>query len=45
MLGSIVSQKCADVSEMLPAYISRAISLILEAVITSETSVDFYETR
>jgi hypothetical protein len=33
----------ADVSEVLTAFIIRAIALMMEAVSTSETSVNFYQ--
>jgi hypothetical protein len=33
-----------DVSEVLTASIIRSIALMMEAVITSKTSVNFYET-
>jgi hypothetical protein len=37
-------KKFTDVSEVLTAYIIRAIALMTEAVCTSETSLNFYQT-
>jgi hypothetical protein len=46
MLRRVVSQKFTGVSEVLTAFIFGAVSnaLMMEAVITSETSVNFCET-
>jgi hypothetical protein len=44
MLGSMISQKQTDVSEMLTASIIRVI-LMMDAVRTSATSEYFYEAR
>jgi hypothetical protein len=44
MLRLVVSYKLSDVSEVITATIIRAIIALMMAVITSETSVNFYET-
>jgi hypothetical protein len=45
MLRRVVSQKLADVSEVLIASIIRAIiAVVMEAVSTSEASASFHET-
>jgi hypothetical protein len=44
MLRSVVSYKLTDVSELLRTTAS-IIALMMEAVSTSETSVNFYETK
>jgi hypothetical protein len=45
MVRRVVWYKLADVSEMLTAFIiSTMITLMMEAVHTSETSVNFYQT-
>jgi hypothetical protein len=45
ILQLVVSYKLTDVSEVLTAAIIRAMSvLMMEAVSTSETKVNFYET-
>jgi hypothetical protein len=42
MLHRVVSQKLAEVSEVLAAFIITAIALMMEEVSNSETSVNFY---
>jgi hypothetical protein len=43
-MSRVVSYKLTDVSEMRTASIIRELILMMEAVSTSETSVNFYET-
>jgi hypothetical protein len=43
-IAPLVWYKMADVSEVLVAIVIRSIALKMEAVRTSETSVNFYET-
>jgi hypothetical protein len=44
MLLRVFWYKFTDVSEVLAASIIRAITLVMEAAVTSETSVNFYQT-
>jgi hypothetical protein len=45
ILRRVVSQLLTDVSKVLTASTMREIALMMEAVITFKTSVNFYETK